>query len=326
MSDREPVLRVALTETRNVFAEMPGRVEELAALAGRLAEVRAANLAHHRALAARAAEAGARLVCFGELFAGPYFALSREPLWHEFAEDVREGPSVLLAAEIAREHEVVVVAPIYERDAASGRRFNTAVVVDAGGEWLGAYRKNHIPRGANERAAFDERFYYQPGDGAAPRGPKTRAASPYFPVFETAVCRLGIAICYDRHFPGSVASLAAAGAELVLSPAVTFGEKSRRLWHREFEVDAARHGLFVGGSNRLGAEAPWNVAFFGHSHIAGPDGVLPRLASPEGIALFDLDLTRLAADDPAGWNLARDARPGIYVHDREHPGREGPER
>ena len=294
------VVRVALTETANAFADMPAGLEQLGSLAGRLGELRRANVDHNVALIRKAAEAGAQAVGLGELFTGPYFALSEHELWFGLAEDAESGSTVSELRAVTRELGVLVVAPIYELEPATGRRFNTAVLIDTG-EVLGRQRKVHIPAGSNERASFRETFYYEPAD-----------ASPYFPVFPTSIGRVGVSICYDRHFPGSAASLAAAGAELVFSPAVTFGSKSRRLWELEFQVDAARHGLFIAGSNRAGAEAPWNVEFFGASHFTGPSGVLPTVASPSGLTIADLDLDELTAPDPSGWDLRRDARPGAY--------------
>ena len=102
----------------------------------------------------------------------------------------------------------------------------------------------------------------------------------FFPVFETRLVRPGIAICYDRHFEGVMSALAENGAELVLSPAVTFGAKSRRMWDLEFEVDAARHNLYIGGSNRRGVEPPWTQEYSGASYFAGPDGVVANVPSP----------------------------------------------
>jgi N-carbamoylputrescine amidase len=293
------VVRAALTETSNAFAGMPERVEDLGSLAGRLDEVRAANVEHHVDLIRRAADAGAQVIGLGELFTGPYFALHEDELWFGLAEDALDGPTVTTLRGVARARGIVIVAPLYELDPESGRRFNTAVVIDEHGEPLGRFRKIHIPAGSNERAAFCETFYYGPGDLG-------------FPVFDTSLGKLGVSICYDRHFPGSVASLAAAGAELVFSPAVTFGEQSRRLWELEFQVDAARHRLFIGGSNRRGAEPPWNVDYFGASHFAGPGGVAPPLDAPAGLVLADLDLGSLSGADASGWDLCRDARPDAY--------------
>ncbi|MDP6539991.1 MAG: nitrilase-related carbon-nitrogen hydrolase [Planctomycetota bacterium] len=310
-------LRAALTETRNAFEGMPAAVEGLGALAGRLEQVRAANVAHHQVLARRAARAGARLVCFGELFTGPYFALGADELWFGLAEDAREGPTVAALRETAAHLGLVVVAPLYER-AGDGRRFNTAVVIDADGSWLGRYRKVHIPAGRNERAAFCETFYYEGSDGALDNTAADVSSNPFFPVFETAVGRVGVAICYDRHFEGVVRSLARAGAEVVLSPAVTFGAHSRRLWDLEFAVDAARHGVFLGGSNRRGAEPPWGVEYFGASGFWGPDGRVEPLgpsAAPDAgdeLVLADLDLSSLFGAGGSGWDLERDARPEAY--------------
>lgn len=300
----------ALTQTCNVFADMPDDLDGVASLTGRLDEVRQANIEHHVELVERAHASGAALVGMGELFAAPYFALHRHPLWHDLAEAAADGPTVSAFREVARRLSVVLVVPIFE--AAPEGRFNTAVVIDAGGEVLGSYRKCHIPAGRNEAAAFDETFYYQASNGAPLPGTATSAGSPYFPVFETAVGVIGVNICYDRHFEGVVAALARAGAELVLSPAVTFGEKSRRMWELEFAVDAARHGVFIGGSNRKGSEAPWNQEFFGESHFSGPDGRLPDLSQNPHLVISEIDRARLAAPDSSGWDMERDRRPEIF--------------
>jgi len=302
------VARAALTETRNAFADMPARVEGLERLAGRMDEVREANLEHHLELIAAAAAEGARLVGLGELFTSPYFALSESPVWFELAEDAASGPTATRLCAAAARHGIVIVAPIYEHDAASGRRFNTALVIDADGTLLGKYRKAHVPHGANERAAFREDFYYERSDGELGASLRNVSRNRFLPVFATAAGRVGVSTCYDRHFPGVARILAAEGAEIVLSPAVTFGAKSRRLWELEFEVDAARQRLFIGGSNREGAEAPWNVEFFGASYFVGPNG-RPRTFRPRPeVVVADLDLGELEGADPAGWDLARDAR------------------
>ncbi len=306
-------VRVALTETRNVFAPMPTTVAGLGALAGRLGEVRDANIRHHLELIDRAADAGAQLLGMGELCTAPYFALTRDPMWIELAEDAASGPTISAFRQRARERRMIVVAPIFEVDRASGKRFNTAVVIDERGEVLGKYRKTHIPEGRNEQNAFHESFYYGPSDGQLGPQPGAVNDDPYFPVFATAIGRVGVLICYDRHFEGVVRALAAGGAELVLAPAITFGATSRRMWPLEAEVDAMRHRLFIGASNRLGAEPPWDQEFFGESFFVGPEGrVPPRDAAPEGLVVADLDLGLLAGEDGSGWNLSRDLRPSIY--------------
>ena len=300
------VIRAAVTETCNVYAPMPGTVDDLATLAGRLDDLRRVNLDHHVELIERAAGAGAGVVGLGELFAGPYFALRADAIWRELAEDALEGPTVTALRAVAARRSVVLVAPIYERD--GDRRFNTAVVIDADGTVLGRYRKCHIPCGENEQGAFDERFYYDGSAGV----PEPDASHPYLPVFETAVGRVGVSICYDRHFEGVVGTLARGGAQIIFSPAVTFGAQSRRAWELECQVDALRHGVYIGASNRIGSESPWNQPYFGGSHFAGPAGVLPSARDEPHLAIADLDLAALDAAHPSGWNLRGDARPEIY--------------
>jgi N-carbamoylputrescine amidase len=306
------VVRAALTQTVNAYRDMPARVEDLHLLAGRLGDVRRANVEHHLALIEEAARQGARLIGLGELFPGPYFALGRDPMWIALAEDAREGETATTLRAAAKRLGVVLVAPLYEACAASGKRFNTAVVIDATGEVLGTYRKTHIPFGRNEQGAFHENLYYERSDGQNLLGPANVSKNPFFPVFETAVGRVGVAICYDRHFEGVMSALAREGAQIVLSPAVTFGEKSRRMWDHEFTVDAARHNLFIGGSNRKGVEPPWNQPYFGESHFVGPNGRAADVSPNPELAIADLDLGELEAGDPSGWNLPRDIRYDIY--------------
>ena len=306
-------LRAAMSETGNAYRGMPGTVGELKVLADRLDAIREANVAHHVGLARAAASAGAQILGMGELFTGPYFALGRDPMWLGLAEDALTGPTVTTLRAAARETGLILVAPIFEHDPRSGRRFNTAVVIDETGEILGRYRKTHIPVGENEQGAFCETFYYDRSDGELGTWPRNISRNRFFPVFETRLVRLGVAICYDRHFEGVMSALAENGAELVLSPAVTFGEKSRRMWDLEFPVDAARHNLYIGGSNRRGVEPPWTQEYFGASYFAGPGGVLPRIPSPtDELVIADLDLDVLRGPDPSGWNLPRDRRPTIY--------------
>jgi N-carbamoylputrescine amidase len=306
-------IRVAMSETCNAYPDMPATLNELPVLADRLEAIRAANVSHHVDLARAAAGQGAQILGMGELFTAPYFALGRDPMWLGLAEDALTGPTVSTLRKAARDTGLILVAPIFEHDARSGRRFNTAVVIDETGEILGRYRKTHIPAGTNEQASFCETFYYDRSDGDLGAWPRNISRNRFFPVFETRLVRLGVAICYDRHFEGVMSALSENGAELVLSPAVTFGEKSRRMWDLEFPVDAARHNLYIGGSNRRGLEPPWTQEYFGASYFAGPHGVMPKVASPtRDIVMADLDLDLLSGPDPSGWDLARDRRSSIY--------------
>lgn len=306
------VVRAAMTQTINAYRDMPATVMGLSALAGKLDDVRRANVDHHLELLEESVRQGVQIVCFGELFPGPYFALGSDPMWKALAEDAHDGATVTTLRAAAKRLTVVVIAPIYELDASSGKRFNTAVVIDQKGEVLGTYRKTHIPHGANEQGSFHENLYYDRGDGTNPPGPANLSKNPYFPVFATSLGRIGVAICYDRHFEGVMWSLAREGAEMVFSPAVTFGAKSQRMWQLEFEVDAARHNVFIGGSNREGIEPPWNQGYFGQSHFVGPNGRAKNLSTHPNLIVADLDLSQLGAGDPAGWNLPRDIRHDIY--------------
>ena len=311
MSPGARIVRAAMTQTVNAYRPMPATLDALGELRGKLDAVRVANVEHHLELMQSAKDQGARIICFGELFTGPYFALGRHPMWLELAEDARLGPTITTLREAARRLDLVTIAPIFELDP-SGKRFNTAVVVDERGEILGKYRKSHIPHGTNEQGSFHENYYYERSDGDNGRGSANVSANPYFPVFNTSLGRVGVAICYDRHFEGVMHSLASAGAELVFCPAVTFGSKSERLWDMEFPVDAARHAIFIGGSNRKGVEPPWEQSYFGKTQFVGPNGRIPDVSRHPNLVLADLDLGELTANDPSGWNLPRDIRHGIY--------------
>ncbi len=307
-------VRCAMTETRNVYGPMPARVSELDKLQPKLSELRDANVAHNVQLIHAAAEAGARVVGLGEFCTTPYFALSRHPMWKALAEDPLEGPSVTAFARVARERQVVVVAPIYERCRRTGRRYNTAVVIDADGLVLGGYRKTHVPDGTNEQGSFHERFYYDAPSGPAPvEVPGSNISNnPLFPVFRTRWLQIGVSICYDRHFGGVHRSLADNGAHLIFSPAVTFGAQSERMWDMEFLVDAARYRVWIAGSNRLGAEQPWAQHFYGRSYVAGPEGRAPVDRSLEGLVLFDVPAQLDRHHDPSGWRLVEDRRDDLY--------------
>lgn len=304
-------MRAALTQTANVYRPMP-KLADISSIGDDLEEVRAQNVAHHLELARAARGQGAELICFGELFTGPYFALTQESVWLGLAEDPLEGPTAREVRAAARALEMVIVAPLYELCPKSGKRFNTALVVDADGEPLGLYRKTHIPNGSNEQGVFSEGYYYERSDGQAWQSSRRVGTNPHFPVYQTRFGRVGVAICYDRHFEGVVSALVRNGAQLIVSPAVTFGAKSERLWEQEFSVDACRHRVFIGGSNRLGSEAPWDQPFFGRSYFVGPEGRPENLCAHPELVIADLDLVSLEGSDPSGWALQRDQRAGIY--------------
>jgi beta-ureidopropionase len=307
------VVRAAMTQTRNAYPHMPDHVAELDGLTDQLEAIRAANVQHHVDLMRAAKARGVQVICFGELFTGPYFAHETRPVWLDLAEPALDGPTVRTLAPVARELGMVVIAPLYEYDARVDTRFNTAVFIDADGTVLGSYRKTHVPQGQNEKGPFSEGFYFERSDGGMVNDhPANISKVKHFPVFETAVGRLGCCICYDRHFEGVVSTLAGQGAEIIFSPAVTFGRQSNRCWSLEFAVESMRWNVFIGGSNRIGAERPWNVDFFGQTHFVGPTGQLRDPSDHPELIIADLDLDRLNDGDGSGWNLPRDRRPDIY--------------
>ncbi|MCO4761393.1 MAG: hypothetical protein KC502_07805 [Myxococcales bacterium] len=317
MSENRPtkgMVRCAMTETVNAYDKMPARVKDLSELVPHLEDLRAANVAHNIDLIRQAAARGVQVVGLGEFCTTPYFAMSRHPMWLSLAEDPLNGPSITAFSEVAAELEVVIVAPIYERCRQDGRLFNTAVVIDADGMVLGGYRKTHVPDGSNEKGSFHERFYYEGPDGPAPvQVPGANISNNLmFPVFRTRWLPIGVSICYDRHFGGVHRSLAENGAHLIFAPAVTFGEQSERMWELEFPVDAARYRVWIAGSNRLGAEAPWGQHFYGRSYVAAPDGRPEVDRSTDKLVIFDVPARVDRYNDPSGWRLVEDRRDDLY--------------
>ena len=152
--------------------------------------------------------------------------------------------------ELARKHAMVIVVPIYE-ETMTGVYYNTAAVIDADGTYLGKYRKIHIP----QVAGFYEKFFFKPGNLG-------------YPVFETAYCRLGVYICYDRHFPEGWRALALNGAEYIVNPSATVAGLSQHLWELEQPAAAVANGGYIGACNRVGTEAPWSIGRFYGSAIS----------------------------------------------------------
>lgn len=257
-------------------------------------------IARHEKLARAAADDGAQIIGFQELFYGPYFGAVQDQKYYTYVESI-PGPTVERLQNLARELHLVTVAPIYEV-ANEGEYYNTAVVIDADGTLLGKYRKHHIPN----LPAFWEKFYFRPGNVG-------------YPVFDTAVGRVGVYICYDRHFPEGWRELGLGGAQLVFNPSATKPGLSNRLWQLEQPAAAAANQYFIAAINRIGqevdefgADAP---AFYGSSYFVDPRGnFVGEVASPdrEEIVVRDLDfaeITRTRND----WQFYRDRRPESYT-------------
>jgi len=192
---------------------------------------------------------------------------------------------------------MVIVVPVYEEQM-PGLYFNTAAVIDADGRYLGKYRKHHIP---HCHPGFWEKFYFTPGDGG-------------YPVFETKYARIGVYICYDRHFPEGARILGLNGAEIVFNPSATVAGLSEYLWELEQPAHAVANGYFVGAVNRVGIEKPWSIGqFYGKSYFCNPRGKIIAQASrdKDEVVVADLDL-EMIAEVRKVWQFFRDRRPESY--------------
>ncbi|MBU2836649.1 acyltransferase [Acidithiobacillus thiooxidans] len=250
------------------------------------------HLQHIEAAAAQ----GAQVLCMQELFYGPYFCPSQDIRWYALTEAVPDGPTIHLMQEYAKKYQMVLVVPVYEREMA-GVYYNTAAVIDADGRYLGKYRKTHIP----QVQGFWEKFFFRPGNLG-------------YPVFQTAYGKIGVYICYDRHFPEGARALGLNGAEIVFNPSATVAGLSEYLWTLEQPAHAAANGYFVGAINRIGTEAPWNIGeFYGQSYFANPRGQIIAKASrdQEEVLVSDLDLEQIAEVRDL-WQFYRDRRPDMY--------------
>jgi beta-ureidopropionase len=244
----------------------------------------------------QAAADGAKVVCLQELFNGPYFCQVEEPEWYDWAEQVPDGPTVRQMMDVARECGTVLVVPVYEVENA-GVFYNTAAVIDADGRYLGKHRKNHIP----QVSGFLEKFYFRPGNLG-------------YPVFDTAVGRIGVYICYERHFPEGWRALGLAGAKIVFNPSATSRGLSEYLWRLEQPAAAVANEYFVGTINRVGVEPLGANDFYGQSYFVDPRGQLVGEAasdSEDAVVVRDLDLA-LIDDVRRQWAFYRDRRPETY--------------
>lgn len=263
-----------------------------------------AAITKHIKMIEEAAAKRVKILCFQELFVGPYFCTEQVEKWYELAEPVPNGPTVKIMQEQAKKHKMVLVVPLYE-EAIPGVYFNTAAVIDADGSYLGKYRKTHIPHASGKSAGhygFWEKYYFKTGNSE-------------WPIFETAYAKIGVYICYDRHFPECARMLGLRGAEILFNPSATTAGASEYLWTLEQPAQAVANGLYVGANNRVGFEAPWNIGeFFGSSYFCSPNGEIITKGSrdKEEIVIADLDLD-LIKEVRNRWQFYRDRRPEMYT-------------
>jgi len=262
-----------------------------------LAQIKKAMIDKHLKLIEQAAKQKVQILCLQELFYGPYFCAEQNQKWYEMTEPVPDGPTTKLMQKIAAKHKMVIVVPVYEEEM-TGLYFNTASVIDADGRFLGKYRKHHIPQVA---PGFWEKFYFTPGDTG-------------YPVFQTRYAKVGVYICYDRHFPEGARILGLNGAEIVFNPSATVAGLSEYLWELEQPAHAVANGYFVGAINRVGVEKPWAIGeFYGKSYFCNPRGKIIAQASrdKDEVVVADLDLDMIA-EVRKTWQFFRDRRPDSY--------------
>ena len=260
-------------------------------------QIKKLNLDHQMKFIESAGKAGVQILCLQEVFNSPYFCAEQKTKWYDATEKIPDGPTIKLFQEIARKFGMVCIVPIYEVEI-TGVYYNAAAVIDADGKYLGKYRKSHIPQ---VQPGFWEKYYFKPGNLG-------------YPCFDTAFARIGVYICYDRHFPEGARALGLGGAEIVFNPSATVAGLSEYLWKLEQPAHAVANGYFVGAVNRVGKEAPWNIGdFYGQSYFCDPRGQMLTVGSRDQdelvVADLDLDLIKEVRNT---WQFFRDRRPETY--------------
>ncbi|MEJ7732478.1 MAG: nitrilase-related carbon-nitrogen hydrolase [Polyangiaceae bacterium] len=258
-------------------------------------KIQKAALDKHVAMIHDAGKKGVQILGLQEIFNGPYFCPSQDPKWYAAAEAI-PGPTTEVMQALARQYQMAIVVPLYEREQA-GVYYNTAAVIDADGSYLGKYRKQHIP----QTNGFWEKYFFKPGNLG-------------YPVFKTRYATIGCYICYDRHFPEGARLLGLAGAEIVFNPSATVAGLSQYLWKLEQPAHAVANGYFVAASNRVGTEQPWNIGkFYGTSYIVDPRGNFLATGSEDKdeLVVADVDLDQIE-ETRKTWQFYRDRRPETY--------------
>lgn len=239
-----------------------------------------------------AVERGAKIICFAECFAWPWFPRKGSEPQRALAEPI-PGPMTQALQLVAEQAQAVLIAPMFET-ADDSAHYNTTVVVDANGHILGIYRKNHIPDLPN----YQERFYFQPGNLG-------------FPVFKTRYATIGVQTCWDNFFPEGARALALKGAQILFCPTACSSPGSVTKWERAIMGHSVYNCLYAFRVNRIGTEG--TMTFYGKSFCVDPNGefVTEPAGAIEGVVLADLDLDRikLVRDD---WTFLLDRRPEIY--------------
>ncbi len=263
---------------------------------------------------------GAQIVCLQELFNAPYFCKSLKMEWFDIAEPI-PGPTTDRMQLLAKELEIVIIVPIYEREAAGLYR-NSAAIIDADGALLGVYRKMHIPHDP----LFEEKYYFAPGDtdGSPLKTPGKVNESHGFRVWKTRFATVGVLICWDQWYPEGARITSLLGAEVLFYPTAIgwhpsekseFGEAQVTAWRTIQRSHAIANGVFVASPNRVGfepEEGTRGLEFFGHSVIYDPFGrVLAEAGSEPAVVVAKCD-GALIEETRRHWPFLRDRRVDAY--------------
>jgi len=249
----------------------------------------ARNIERAVEMAEVAAEKGAKIICYPELFLTPWFPRKENTQHFSFAQDAA-GKLVERFREVSQALQVVLILPFFE--SSGDQRFNSAAVVDCG-KLVGVYRKIHLP----DIPLYREQFYFSPGDNG-------------FPVFDTSQGKIGIQICWDNLFPEGARILALKGAEIIFSPTAA-SLNTHALWERAITSNAFANNLFIFRVNRVGKEE--DLHFYGRSFCADPWGEMASelAGGKESIVIADIDLAeRKTAMDT--WGFLKHRRPSEY--------------
>jgi len=278
-----------------------------------------ASVAHVRA----AAERGAQIICLKELFNAPYFCKSQKSERFDYAEPI-PGPTTDVMQKLARELEVVLIVPVFERQARGVYR-NSAAIIDADGALLGVYRKMHIP----DDPLFNEKYYFVPGDAAhddrIDKIAEVAKQASGFRVWRTRYASIGVLICWDQWYPEAARITSLLGADILFYPTAIgwhpsekseFGQAQQDAWRTIQRSHAIANGVFVASPNRVGHEeepGTDGIEFFGHSFICDPFGrILAEADQGDAILIAECD-PKLIEDTRRNWPFLRDRRIDAYA-------------
>ncbi len=281
-------------------------------------ENRSANLEKAIARTREAAARGARIICLQELFNAPYFCKAQRTDRFDIAEPI-PGPVTETMCRLALELGVVLIVPIFERQAAGVYR-NSAAIIDADGALLGVYRKMHIP----DDPLYYEKYYFTPGDVVAPWESAQQNSAGGFHVWRTRFANIGVLICWDQWYPEASRITALLGADIIFYPTAigwhpaekdTWGAAQVEAWRITQRAHAIANGVYIAAPNRVGLEEEPEtngIEFFGHSFVADPFGRIIAEANEKPAVLIAECDPRLAEDVRRSWPFLRDRRIDAY--------------